>query len=168
MTTIASFLNDCIGLQCLKCSLFHEKVQGIKGNLKTNSSLQHHTVFKRIGLCDYDLRRKNLTCAHTTARNHLINLIKQLPDEQVCADTKAKWTGEIKDIEFEIIKLDISKSDSELELANLTEDLAGIKSPKEQQRYAQLQLQINQIISDFHRVVERMSVLKQRIINSVE
>lgn len=110
-------------LQVLPCRLAHEQVVLQDGlALRRSQGMGIEPALVRAGLCPGALRVRQLSCAHTSARNALMRAIETMGKESVLAEEDAeRLKADLQRISDSIHETDWNKNASEARYALLLE-----------------------------------------------
>lgn len=117
-------LRECIAvLQVLPCRLAHEQVVLQDGHaLRRSQGMGFEPALVRTGLCPGPLRARQLSCAHTSARDVLMRAIETMGKESVLAEGDAeRLKADLRRISDSIHETDWNKNASEARYALLLE-----------------------------------------------
>jgi hypothetical protein len=123
--------DQLVSLQVDACRLTHEQVIFEKGQAKRRScGIGVEPAFCRIGLCPDRHRARQLSCAHTTARDVLADVLLALHERGVFSEGEAHaFRSEIQEIADVIHQTDWSKGEAEARYARLREHSAQSATP---------------------------------------
>lgn len=150
-------------LSCGKCDMQHERIAYHRNSKIPLSNAVAEHGFARVGLCPTAGRLVNLTCAHTSSRCKLVNLIKKIPDDLVAPQTREGWIRDIKDIDFKIVSLDVQKSDLEVRHAKVKKAQLSNETPESKSEIKEIEKRIEQVVTNYHVQVAAMSNLQEKI-----
>lgn len=121
--TLLSLRERIASLEVLPCRLAHEQVV-LQGGLaqRRSQGMGLEPALVRTGLCPGSLRARQLSCAHTSARDVLMRAIETMGKESLLAEGDAeRLTADLRRISDSIHETDWNKNASEARYALLLE-----------------------------------------------
>lgn len=162
--------DQIVALQIVKCRMAHEQVvcDPLSG-LPVIRSFPEGS-YRRVGLCNAELRANRLGCSHTSARIPLddaINLLGTVAGKN--RESIAMLRSEANGLNNEIHLLDHCKGDAEKRLAEILEEAhrAG-KSPETDDKRKQAERAIAGMEAQHDEFVERIGLLRDRIVQEID
>lgn len=117
-------------LNSAHCQLAHEVISFEDGVAKRRSQGEGFpSILMRVGLCDFESRSRQLSCAHTAARNKLARAIDAMVSYSVLSGAKAVGLKSVlQRIGDDIHQIDMEKSSLEQQYAVLMEKAISQKT----------------------------------------
>ena len=127
---LSSVRERIASLQVLSCRLVHERVVIEQGVAKRRSQgIGIEPIYVRNGLCSSEFRSRQLSCAHTMARDALEKAVDVLEQQAVLDTGEAlQLRADLQRVSHTIHMTDWTKSDTEVRYALLVEQGAATAS----------------------------------------
>lgn len=154
------------GMKVEKCCLTHERVKFENGMPARKTGAEDS--FYRIGLCDREIRAKQLGCGHTMVRYRLRDIIRALHNSDVMtAEDSSALQQSLDSAGNEIQFIDHRKSAAEKQYAFLQEQLNGAAPPTDAALFGASE-QITAIETQHDAYVEQIAAIRDRVLDYLE
>ena len=156
--------------ELVRCGMRHEQIQREPDGLLplVDASVDHG--FVRETYCDSAIRSSRLSCAHTTARYKLAEMLDQIPGSVRNAEQVSQWKEKISKLDMAIIEVDQKKSDAELVHARESDRVCASLEHAAEARQAldQISLKIRQLVSSHNAYSDQLSELLREILACID
>jgi hypothetical protein len=162
-------------LEVAKCRLAHERVAQRDGLVIWQSRGESERLVVRRGLCNWEIRRQQLSCAHTTARYLLQDALTALHRAgEMSEETRASLHGQVTAIADTIHGLDTRKYDAEKLMALAAERMVlnarenQVADPQLATDVAAAEAAVAALEQEHGECVERLLALRSRILELLD
>lgn len=145
--TLLEIKEALIKFEVVQCGMYHEKVaidQDTLLPIKVNNGIEE--IYQRVNLCNAELRRWRLGCAHTSANDHFLNLICTIPNQN---QTVEQIQQSYHILIGKICELDHQKGNLEKYYAQSLETNSALEAQKIKVQIAEVITQHREYMKDF-------------------
>ncbi len=167
--------NSINGFEAIKCGMRHEAVQRVAGSIEPlpNEIVDHG--FLRCEYCPRERRQKHVACAHTNARNVMLDAVRtlqdddKLPVDQRRPQDLTQLNDDLVQLDVSIFQLDQRRSDIELEHAEIARQVcqaqaAGRDDVPLKQQYNDIGAEITRMESLHDEYVDQAAAIRDQLL----
>ncbi|HLM56414.1 MAG TPA: hypothetical protein VK422_09895 [Pyrinomonadaceae bacterium] len=160
---LRSLREEIAALRAVKCRMSHERVVRAGEHMLPVASRLPGVVYRRVGLCDPEVRARMLGCSHTAARIRLKEALKEL---DAAGRPAASLAAELNLLDNEIHLLDHRKGEAEKALARAIEEAHRAGGRDEDWAAAQDEARELEPLHDGY--VKRVEALRDRVVAELD
>lgn len=165
---LSNLREQVASLQVLSCRLLHERVVVEDGVARRRSQgIGLEPLLVRIGLCSKQVRSRQLSCAHTLARDVFARAIATSEQQGVVSGEEAnRWRDDLQRISHAIHSTDWAKSAAEIRYAQLQEQEAADGGAAASLQ--DIQWQLNELADRHQASVEELRRMHQQLLARID
>ncbi|MBO6607911.1 hypothetical protein [Psychroserpens sp.] len=156
-TKIHSIEDKLSDFQIVKCRMFHESIAlDAQGN-PSYKRIGNDQIFDRVSLCDHNIRRKRLGCAHTGANIKFEQLLEAL------AENHPKYASEILELRDQFNSTISRIYTVDHEMGFLERDLAISSINNDTKEAHRLSQKKEQLVDTHDKLMEELMLLRVEV-----